>query len=181
MLVCVVTTVTSSDVAGAAATAARGVTVAVRCCVAGAWTRIKSAKSFMSVSSSLSSKQSPKSGKKSGVSSLTKPDIVLAAAAFANISDTVAAAAAEFFCALVVRLFGLFGLFLGGFDWRGFDVPTDLAPLLAECCVKFVEFNDNLSSFDAFAACDDFVVLGLAPPLFKDCDVTVGDDISLCA
>ena len=109
--------VTFSDVAaGAAATAARGVTVAVRCCcVAGAWTRIKSAKSLMSVSSSLSSKQSPKSGKKSGVSSLTKPDIVLAAA-FANISDTVAAAAAEFFCALVVRLFGLFGLFLGGFD-----------------------------------------------------------------
>ena len=109
--------VTFSDVAaGAAATAARGVTVAVRCCcVAGAWTRIKSAKSLMSVSSSLSSKQSPKSGKKSGVSSLTKPDIVLAAA-FANISDTVAAAAAEFFCAFVVRIFGLFGLFLGGFD-----------------------------------------------------------------
>ena len=118
MLVCVVTTVTSSDVAGAAATAARGVTVAVRCCVAGAWTRIKSAKSLMSVSSSLSSKQSPKSGKKSGVSSLTKPDdiVLAAAAAFANISDTVAAAATEFFCALVVRLFGLFGLFLGGFD-----------------------------------------------------------------
>ena len=62
-------------------------------------------------------------------------------------------------------------------------MPADLAPpLLAECCADIVEFDDdNLSSFDAFAACDAFAVLGLAPPLLIDCDVTVGDDISFCA